>query len=79
MGASLARWAAVAVLKTLAQGPHSAQSGEKKSGPAFSEAAGRVRGRYVINLHEAERRDRGSLGYADEEGGYHGPNYRELF
>jgi hypothetical protein len=40
---------------------------------------GRVRGHYVINLHEAEHRDRVSLGYADEDSGIHSSNYKELF
>jgi len=38
-----------------------------------------VRGHYVINLHEAEHRDRGSLGYADEDGATYGTDYKELF
>ena len=33
----------------------------------------------MINLHEPDHRDRASVGYADEESGYHGPGYRELF
>ena len=28
---------------------------------------------------EAEHRERGSIGYADEDGGTHTPNYKELF
>lgn len=72
-------WATVEALRVLAMGPHGAQNGPKKSRITFSEVVGHVRGHYVINLHEAERRDRASLGYADEEGGFHGPNYKELF
>lgn len=72
-------WATVEILKILAKGPHDSTEGEKKAGTSFSEAVGRVRGHYTINLHEAERRDRASLGYADEDGGNHGKNYRELF
>jgi hypothetical protein len=30
-------------------------------------------------LHEAEHRERGSIGYTDEDGGTHAPNYKELF
>jgi hypothetical protein len=63
----------------VALGPHSPQDPKKKGGPTFAEAISHVRGRYVINLHEAEHRERGSIGYADEDGGTHAPNYKELF
>jgi hypothetical protein len=71
-------WATADALRTIARGPHAAQEAQK-NGPTFQELIGRIRGHYVINLHDAERRDRGSLGYADEDGGTHGPNYQELF
>lgn len=72
-------WASVEILKVLAKGPHDGAEGEKKPGTSFSEVAGRVRGHYAINLHDAERRDRASLGYADEDGGHLSKNYKELF
>ena len=72
-------WATTQVLQTMARGRHSPSDAKNQGGPAFAEAVGHVRGHYVINLHEAERRDRASLGYADEDGGIHGPNYKELF
>jgi hypothetical protein len=72
-------WATTDTLLTLARGPHSPPDPRKESGATFTEAIGRVRGHYVINLHEAERRDRASIGYADEDGQTHGPNYKELF
>jgi hypothetical protein len=72
-------WATAEILRVLALGPHGAGDGPKQSGTTFSEAVGHIRGHYVINLHEAERRDRASLGYAADEGGYHGPNFKELF
>ncbi len=71
-------WATADALRTIAQGPHANQAAQKK-GPTFRELIGRIRGHYVINLHDAERRDRASLGYADEDGGTHGPTYKELF
>jgi hypothetical protein len=71
-------WATADALRTIARGPHAAQEA-RKIGPTFQELIGRIRGHYVINLHDAERRDRGSLGYADEDGSTHGPNYQELF
>ena len=72
-------WATADSLLILARGPHSPSDPGKKSGRTFPDAIGRVRGHYVINLHEAEHRDRASIGYADEEGQIHGPNYKELF
>jgi hypothetical protein len=72
-------WATADSLLTLARGPHNPPDPSKKNGRTFPEATGRVRGHYVINLHEAEHRDRASIGYADEEGQIHGPNYKELF
>jgi len=72
-------WATADTLRILAPGPHSPPNPQKTSGPTFAEAMGRVRGRYVINLHEAEHRDRASLGYADEDSGTHSSNYTELF
>jgi len=72
---SESEWATPQVLRDLARGPH---SGDKK-GLAFKDVVRHVRGHYVINLHEAEHRDRGSLGYADEDGSTYGTNYRELF
>ncbi len=72
-------WATPDTLRVVALGPHSPQDPRKKGGPTFAEAISHVRGRYVINLHEAEHRERGSIGYADEDGGTHAPNYKELF
>jgi hypothetical protein len=72
-------WATVEILKVLAKGPHDASGSDQKRGPSFTDVVGRVRGHYTINLHEAERRDRASLGYADEDGGSQGKNYKELF
>ena len=72
-------WATSEILQTVVRGPHLQADSKKKSGPLFAETIGHVRGHYVINLHEAERRDRASLGYADEDGGNHGRNYTELF
>lgn len=72
-------WATVESLKVLAKGPHSAGVENATARTSFSEVTGRVRGHYVINQHEADRRDRGSLGYADEDGGNVGKNYQELF
>lgn len=72
-------WAATDSLLTLARGPHNPPDPRKKNGRTFAETIGRVRGHYVINLHEAEHRDRASVGYADEDGQLHGPNYKELF
>jgi hypothetical protein len=72
-------WATVEMLKVLAKGPHAGSGGDHKGGPSFTDVAGRVRGHYTINLHEAEHRDRASLGYADEDGGHKGKSYRELF
>jgi len=72
-------WATPNTLRVVALGPHSPQDPKKKGGPTFAEAISHVRGRYVINLHEAEHRERGSIGYADEDGGRHAPNYKELF
>jgi len=72
-------WATSDTLRVVALGPHSPQDPKKKGGPTFAEAISHVRGHYVINLHEAEHRDRASLGYADEDGGMHTPNYQELF
>jgi len=72
-------WATADTLRIMAPGPHGPPNPQKTSGPTFAEAMGRVRGHYVINLHEAEHRDRASLGYADEDSGIHSPNYKELF
>jgi hypothetical protein len=72
-------WATADALLTLARGPHSPPDPGKKGAPTFAETIGRVRGHYVINLHEAERRDRASIGYADEDGQLHGLHYKELF
>ncbi len=76
---SEAEWATADSLLALARGPHSPPDPRKKDGRTFAETIGRVRGHYVINLHEAEHRDRASIGYADEDGQFHGPNYKELF
>ena len=72
-------WATADALRALARGLHGTPDADKKGGSTFTEIVGRIRGHYAINLHEAERRDRASLGYADEDGGTHGPNYKELF
>jgi hypothetical protein len=72
-------WATPNTLRVVALGPHSPQDSKKKGGPTFAEAISHVRGRYIINLHEAEHRERGSIGYVDEDGGTHTPNYKELF
>jgi hypothetical protein len=72
-------WANADTLRILAPGPHSQPEPKKKGAATFAEAMGHVRGHYVINLHEAEHRDRASLGYADEDSGTHSPNYKELF
>lgn len=72
-------WATADSLLILARGPHSPPDPWKKDGRTFAETIGRIRGHYVINLHEAEHRDRASIGYADEEGQIHGSNYKELF
>ena len=72
-------WATADTLRIVALGPHSPTGAKKKSGPTFAEAISHVRGHYVINLHEAEHRERGSLRYADEDGGTRTPRYKELF
>jgi hypothetical protein len=72
---SESEWATPQVLRDLARGPH----GGEKQGLAFKDVVRHVRGHYVINLHEAEHRDRGSLGYADEDGSTYGTHYQELF
>jgi hypothetical protein len=72
-------WATPDTLRVVALGPHSPQDSKKKGGPTFAEAINHVRGRYVINLHEAEHREHGSIGYADEDSGTHTLNYTELF
>ena len=72
-------WATTDSLLTLARGPHSPPDPRMKSRRTFTETIGRVRGRYVINLHEAEHRDRASLGFTDEGGQIRGPNHKELF
>ncbi len=72
-------WATIQTLQIVVRGPHLPPDSKKTSGPPFAETIDRVRGHYVINLHEAERRDRASLGYADEDGDNHGRNYKELF
>ena len=68
-------WATPQALRSLAKGPHSGDN----SVPPFQEVIRHVRGHYVINLHDAEHHDRGSLGYADEEGATFGSDYKELF
>ena len=72
-------WATADTLQRIAPGPHSPADPKTTGGPTFAEAIGHVRGRYVINLHEAGRRDRASLGYADEDSDTHSPAYKELF
>jgi len=72
-------WATADTLLTLARGPHGPSDSGKKGLPTFAETIGRIRGHYVINLHEAERRDRASIGYTNEDGQFHSPNYKELF
>ncbi|HEV8243324.1 MAG TPA: hypothetical protein VGQ07_04980 [Nitrospirales bacterium] len=72
-------WATADILRIVAPGPHGPQDSKKKGVATFAEAMGHVRGHYVINLHEAEHRDRASLGYADEDSNTHSPNYKELF
>ncbi len=72
-------WATADSLLILARGPHSPPDPETKHRHTFAETVGRIRGHYVINLHEAERRDRASIGYADEDGHIHGSHYEELF
>jgi hypothetical protein len=72
-------WATPGTLRVVALGPHSPLDPKKKGGPTFAEAISHIRGRYAINLHEAERRERGSIGYADEDGGTHTHNYKVLF
>ena len=72
-------WATPDTLRIVALGPHSPRDAKKKSVPTFAETISHVRGHYVINLHEAEHRERGSLGYADEDGGTQTPRYKELF
>lgn len=69
-------WATPDALRTVAKGPH---SDDGKPALSFKDVVAHVRGHYVINLHEAEHRDRGSLGYADEQGSTHGSHYEELF
>jgi hypothetical protein len=71
---SESEWATPEALRALAKGPHSQDSGQ-----GFHDVVRHVRGHYAINLHEAENRDRGSLGYADEEGSTYGTHYQELF
>ena len=70
-------WATSETLRALARGPHSRD--DKPGVLSFSDVVTHVRGHYGINLHEAEHRDRGSIGYADEAGSAHGTDYKELF
>jgi len=72
------KWATPAALRAVVEGRHNAADA-KIGGMTFDEVAPHVRGHYMINLHEPDHRDRASVGYADEEAGYHGPGYRELF
>jgi hypothetical protein len=69
-------WATADALRKLAKGPHNEDG---KQDLSFKDLVAHVRGHYVINLHEAEHRDRGSLGYADERGSTYGTHYEELF
>ncbi len=71
---SESEWATPEALRALAKGPHS-----KDGGLGFHDVVRHVRGYYAINLHEPENRDRGSLGYADEDGSTYGTAYTELF
>jgi len=71
---SESEWATPEALRAVAKGPHS-----KDSRLGFNEVVRHVRGHYAINLHDAENRDRGSLGYADEDGSHYGTEYKELF
>ena len=72
---SESEWATPQALKALARGPHNGDREEL----AFKDVVRHVRGHYAINLHEAERRDRGSVGYADDDGSTYGTEYKELF
>jgi len=74
---SESEWATAAALRALAKGPHSRDG--KPGALSFRDVVKHVRGHYVINLHEAEHRDRASLGYADEDGSTYGTEYKELF
>jgi hypothetical protein len=74
---SESQWATPEALRALAEGPHN--RGNKPGTLSFRDVVKYVRGHYVINLHEAEHRDRGSLGYADEAGSAYGTDYKELF
>jgi hypothetical protein len=71
---SESEWATPETLRAVAKGPHG-----KEGRLGFKEVVRHVRGHYAINLHDAENRDRGSLGYADEEGSTYGTDYSELF
>jgi hypothetical protein len=68
-------WATAETLRAIARG---SQAGDKQ-GLNFRDVVPHIRGHYVINLHEPEHRDRGSLGYADEAGTTYGTGYKELF
>jgi hypothetical protein len=74
---SESEWATVAALRALAEGPHNRDG--KPGALSFRDVVQHVRGHYAINLHEAEHRDRASLGYADEEGSTYSTEYKELF
>jgi hypothetical protein len=67
-------WATPEALRVLTKGPHG-----KEGGLGFNEVVRHVRGHYAVNLHEPEHRDRGSLGYADEQGSTYGTDYAELY
>jgi len=72
-------WATTHSLLSLARGPHSPPDPTKPPGPTFTDMTRHIRGHYAINLYESDRRDRASVGYRDEDGHLHGPNYEELF
>jgi hypothetical protein len=72
-------WSTAESLRILAKGPGGSSKSEPSGSSTFQDVARHVRGHYVINLHEAEHRDRASLGYGDENGGTYGTNYKELF
>src|SRR3989442_1534804 len=61
-------WATPNTLRVVALGPHSPQDAKKKAGPTFAESISPLRGRSVISKHMTQRRGRGSIGYADEDG-----------
>jgi hypothetical protein len=61
-------WATTEALHVLVGGRHILEPARTGHAPSFREVVPHVRGHSVINLHDAENRDRGSLGYADEDG-----------